>query len=410
MRRLIFHTTHEEGAIAVIVAVLFGFGVMIGVGALTVDVGNINADRRQLQNGADAAVLSAAQDCVTSVCPDPSPTTGTAAQQAQAQANYARLGTLANSNAADGATKLARVDGGQAFCGTAPGLKPCSAGTSTTSLQECPDSPFPSTLPYARVYTQTLDTSGHTILPYSFGAAIAGAGSGANQQACASAAWGPASHVPDVFPLTFSYCDWQASKGFNAAPPVGAFPGYGSTAPNVPWPAAGTEVVLKDKGAGVPDCTSWNGHVAPGSFGTLDNSSCIVSDGGNNWFLGGPGNSTPCDATDLHAKIGTIVYIPIYDCFTHENGSFANCSDGKNHDYFHMTGYAPFYLTGFYFSNTKKADGGSIFPPDGGPSGSLPCGGGDRCISGWFTTDTLPTTIDTTGGPSFGSIAIQLAG
>ena len=72
-----------------------------------------------------------------------------------------------------------------------------------------------------------------------------------------------------------------------------------------------------------------------------------------------------------------------------------------------MTGYAPFYLTGFYFSGSGS-DGNSIFPPD---SGAKPCNGSDRCISGWFTTDIIPTsTIDTTGAPSFGSIAVQLAG
>ena len=45
-------------------------------------------------------------------------------------------------------------------------------------------------------------------MPYSFGAAITGAGSGANQQACASVAWGPAG-APDSagFPVTFSHCD-----------------------------------------------------------------------------------------------------------------------------------------------------------------------------------------------------------
>ena len=410
MHRLTNHSRSERGAVAIIVAMLFGFGVMAGAAALTIDVGNINADRRQLQNGADAAVLSAAQDCVKSVCPDPSPTTGTVAQKAQAQTNYDRLGTLANINAADGATKIARVDGSQAVCGTAPGLKPCTAGTSTTRLQECPGSPFPSTLAYARVYTQTLDTSGHTILPYSFGAIIAGAGSGANQQACASAAWGPAKSVPAAFPVTFSDCEWQADKGFQALPPVGPGLGYaaaGNTTGNTVWPVAESEIVLASAKK-TTDCTSWNGHVAPGNFGHLNNIACNASpvDG---WIQGDSGNPAPCSDVDLHKKVGTIVYIPIFDCFTNTDPpAFTNCTSGKNHDWFHMTGYAPFYLTGFYFSGSGS-EGNDIFP-NSTQYGSKPCSGSTRCISGWFTTSTLPTTIDTGGGPSFGSTAIQLAG
>ena len=64
MLRLTCGRDGERGAVAMIVAMLFGFGVMIGLAALTVDVGNINADRRQLQNGADAVALAVAQQCV----------------------------------------------------------------------------------------------------------------------------------------------------------------------------------------------------------------------------------------------------------------------------------------------------------------------------------------------------------
>ncbi len=43
-------------------------------------------------------------------------------------------------------------------------------------------------------------------------------------------------------------------------------------------------------------------------------------------------------------------------------------------------GYAALYLTGWYFSGTSQA---SI------KSGSAPCSGGDRCISGWFLKDLV---------------------
>jgi len=81
----------ERGAIATIVAMLFGLGVLLGAGALTVDVGNINAERRQLQNGADAAALSAARDCAGGACPNTA-----------VPADMARLTALTDGNAKDG--------------------------------------------------------------------------------------------------------------------------------------------------------------------------------------------------------------------------------------------------------------------------------------------------------------------
>ena len=59
--------------------------VLIGVGALVIDSGALYAERRQLQNGADAAALAVAQDCADGHCgrataartstPTPTPTT-----------------------------------------------------------------------------------------------------------------------------------------------------------------------------------------------------------------------------------------------------------------------------------------------------------------------------------------------
>lgn len=60
MRWLTERPGDEQGAVAVIVALTLV--VMVGMGALVVDVGNLYFERRQLQNGADAGALAAAQD------------------------------------------------------------------------------------------------------------------------------------------------------------------------------------------------------------------------------------------------------------------------------------------------------------------------------------------------------------
>ena len=43
---------------------------LIGVGALVIDVGRLYVERRDLQNGADAAALAVAQDCAAGDCLD----------------------------------------------------------------------------------------------------------------------------------------------------------------------------------------------------------------------------------------------------------------------------------------------------------------------------------------------------
>ena len=61
MRRVTAEQDRERGAVAVIVAILMV--VLLGFGALAVDVGLLYAEKAQLQNGADAGALGIAQSC-----------------------------------------------------------------------------------------------------------------------------------------------------------------------------------------------------------------------------------------------------------------------------------------------------------------------------------------------------------
>ena len=56
---------HERGAVGTIVGVLLAVGVVFGFLAISVDVGGLLWERRQLQNAADAAALSLATECAT---------------------------------------------------------------------------------------------------------------------------------------------------------------------------------------------------------------------------------------------------------------------------------------------------------------------------------------------------------
>ncbi|MGW9415114.1 Tad domain-containing protein [Arthrobacter cupressi] len=86
---------NERGAAGAMVAVMVL--VLVGAGAMAVDVGQIYAERAELQNGADSGALAVAQICAS----------GGGCTQAQADA---AANALANSNARDNASTVKSVD------------------------------------------------------------------------------------------------------------------------------------------------------------------------------------------------------------------------------------------------------------------------------------------------------------
>lgn len=419
----------ERGAVAMLVAIFFGSGVLLGLAALTLDVGNINLDRRQLQNGADAAALSAARDCVASLCPDPSPTTGSATEQAQAKTNYARLVTLADRNAGpDGATKLGRVDSPvaagvvdpKAVCGTLPGLPLCTVDTNLGNLQECPPSPLASSVPFVRVHTQTLDkTRTKTLLPYSFGAAIAGVGSGANQQTCAAVAVGPAGLSPSL-PFAFSACEWKKATGSGGA--FRPLPPYDS-ATNPANPA--WETVVQFNAINGTDCT-WNGHDFPGGFGWLCHdgsctppaaSSCSITTSSEGWVdaITGFGGGNDCK-DDIEKAVGTVAYVPVFDCINPNKNFCPNPvgveKSNGTHTYYHIQGYAAFFVTAVQIGTISKVWPG--VPPNTYPTAASTtlCGPGGKCLFGWFVKDLspVPGSIIDPDAYNFGLLVLQNVG
>ncbi|WP_458111588.1 Tad domain-containing protein [Arthrobacter sp. R1-13] len=92
MRRLKLRQGKERGGISVIVALLMV--VLLGFGAIAVDVGMLYSEKAQLQNGADAAALVVAQRCARNAS-DPNCATTSALAT-----------TMVNGNALDGRSNV----------------------------------------------------------------------------------------------------------------------------------------------------------------------------------------------------------------------------------------------------------------------------------------------------------------
>ncbi len=414
MRRLTSHG--DRGAVAPLVAILMAGGVVLGMLTLSVDVGNIMWERRQLQNGADATSLALANICANDATKcNPTTTVG-------------QLAPLANANAADGTQQFSAHSGtvnGQ--CSRFPnafGMPRCDSATTdanVAALEQCP--PIPTwmrsgnglTVNYVETYTRTRSTAANnTILPSFFAETITGADT-TSVSACARAAWGPAGPTSSkVMPLVISECDWKSQTGWTEGgtatfppAPSGAWPGYDSG--SRPWPAA--ERAIYSKGNPTTCQTSSPGGTAPGGFAWLDTiprTNCLAQVT-NGWAHGSTGNSAECSYADLSAFYGKVVLVPVFDCLTSAPVTVTpttDCNSGNgNNTFYHISGYAPFYLSGWWLNPNNQA---SIRPPNG-----YKCGNPDRCLFGWFTQAVVTDAdIDLGGGtaPPYGAIAVKPAG
>jgi Flp pilus assembly protein TadG len=156
----------EHGAVSVIVAL--SLVVLLGFGAMAVDVSMMYAEHTQLRNGADAASLAVAQTCAkypTNVgCTSPS----------------TLAASMANSNASDKLSNVRSVD-----------LKTPNAVTVTVGAQEAGHTPNHVSLFFARVLG--INTAEVT--------------------ASSTAKWGVPSKGPVILPLAIPSCRLDLTSG-----------------------------------------------------------------------------------------------------------------------------------------------------------------------------------------------------
>jgi hypothetical protein len=346
----------DRGAVAVLVAVLLGSGVLIGMAALAVDVGNLYAERAQLLSGADAAALRVAQ-----VCADPTTAADCAENPATELAeNYA------NENANDGATEVAIL------CGRVADFRGCSEGSPPEALTECIGPPPAEPIPYVEVHTSTLQSDGKTFLPPVFAQAVLGGGFKPTVQACARAAWGPPSRANGLA-LTISACDWNGAKAANF--PIGeqAFPVYDEAKPRCGIPGA------PGPGPGL-DGFRWFTDAGDG---------CRMTALVTGKYPVHTGDSKPtqwCGEQELTALRGRPVLVPVFSDIVRGGGSAE----------YTVSGFAAFVLTGWNLPGTENR------PP-------CPTGVTTRCIYGYFTAAVVSGS-GAVGGPDLGARIVARVG
>jgi hypothetical protein len=242
----------DRGAAATLVAVLLAGGVLLGMTALVVDVGQLYAEREELQSTADSTAMAVALDCALD---------RDACDEAQLPATATHY---AEGNVRD---NLAEV----IICGSDERLPDCDdpqfepRGNLTDCLGERPDGG----IAYVEVRTSTLKAGGSTLLPPSFAQTLVSGHEGTTVGACARVAYGgPAVSLA----VTISACEWDHATWDEDAEERDYADPDADLATLQEY-----EVVLQfldpqvQKAEDWPDCESGSaGYDAPGGFGWLD--------------------------------------------------------------------------------------------------------------------------------------------
>jgi Flp pilus assembly protein TadG len=355
---------NQRGGVAVLVAVLVGGGVLVGMGALVVDVGQLFQERAELQSGADAAALAVAKSCASGAC---KPTLAP---------------SYADANAKDGAATVNSV------CGSGT-LGACSA--STGAITDCPTLPAAGAN-YADVHTSTKTSGNSILLPPVFARALLGNGSysGSTVHACARAAWGGPSAARTIA-LTISACEWDAAtlNGTLFGPP----PPY---PPNpLPSPSVDQVLTLHTSKTNATGCsTEPAGSDGPGQFGWTDDdtNNCSAYESGGTYTVStGVSAGNTCQTLLALAQANrTLLFVPVYTQVV-GTGTIGTYT---------LKGFAAFVVTGYHLPGFTASDW--LKPLND-------CHGPALCINGYFTHGLIAST-GSLGGVNLGATIVTLTG
>lgn len=412
MSRLIRRTHADDGIVALLVALFVGAGVLTVLAALVIDIGAMQLERRQLQNGAEAAAVTAAYEC------------SMAAQATYGCGNRTPAITVASHNARDGASAV--VDGDLCGKGGQPALLPCNENT--RSVRNCPN-PFVTGVNGTQVTASTLSSGGSSFLPQFFSQVVPGFGP-RTITACAQAQWGPPGAFDGVIGIAIDKACWDAW--------VAAGAGYG---PSSYTNASTWEHILRFGGgsAAVGNCVGTSvSSMGFGWLATTNNCMLDTARAGSStigaWLYGDSGNNIPttgspnCNqmivADALASTAGferTKLAVPVFDCVYHVTNAGTptnNCPTSvpapttlSNGVYYHVIGYASWYLTGYYATPSQRYPSSNAAPYTFTYDNlGANCSSSQTCISGWFARATLLSSATIGNQDDYGFNIVKLVG
>lgn len=353
----------DRGAVAVIVALLIGGGVLVGMSALVIDVGQVFQERAELQNGADAAALAVAKSCALGTC-------NPAVAAPAADANASRL--------------TGGTEGISAICGSA-GLGLCPSPTG--KLRDCL-SPPPASANFVEVYTSTQMPNGSTLLPPSFAGALLGNSGfhGTTVYACSQVEWGAPTAATTVA-LTISACEWdqatQAGASFGQEPP---YPPDVVPAPSMDQqlllsPGSGGGCTAETAGADGAGLFGWASHV---------NGNCHLFVSGSFPQRTESGTSISCGELIQDAQQDQRpLVVPVYVALANQTYS--------------LKGFASFVVTGYSFPDIGMSAPDWLNAANDCPDTT------QDCITGYFVQGVIPAT-GSLNGTNLGTSVMDLTG
>lgn len=354
----------DRGAVTTLVAIVLSFGVLLGFSAFVVDLGRGHLEHRTVQNAADAAARSLAQQCAEQ-----------AAGCSSAVVAKTQATTLAGRNSFDGVTTVTDVCGASVLgsCVTPP------AGT-----LECRTVPSKYGTSYVRVNTTTRTAEGSSAIPPIF----AFNGDDMKSDACAQVVWGKASSAEVELPFVLPVCqfnlngDAQLMHDF-----IENDPRESCTVNTLDGPATFNNVI---KGfsevwiPGVGDPCEQSFTVSVGQ--ALDRAPSLSSLCGSDY------------AEDLESYLGKAVWLPVITC---EVG--VQCTTGQGSFQYRVSSFVRFTITGFKLQSRERG----VAPTGGWRANG--CSNNGECLNGTFTRGVSPDSSisDDPSIPSLGLLAVQ---
>jgi Putative Flp pilus-assembly TadE/G-like len=337
---------------AVLIWVAASLVALVGMGAMVVDVGALYAERRELQNGADAAALAVAKDCAEGNC------SGSGAYGAD---EYGTADNFADENANDGMSDVPLVCGDD---GPAPVLAACV---------EPPDAVPDEASGWVRVDTSTRNEGGNQI-EFVLAPVLDAANVGQRVEATAIAAWGPAGSATTI-PLIFSLCEFNNDGG--------------SLDDGAPLPTGEKFIYFHDTSEAGPPCDpSHSGAQLPGGFGWLprdEDCKVDIEVGEPVPAYTGANKLQNCDpVTWRNAEVA----IPLFDEIS------------ESPKQYQVVGFAGFKITGYNFSGNQN-DWGMDRCLEGNGESTV-------CIRGEFTRVTATGGFG--DGGNFGVSVVTMIG